>query len=473
MRLPNFKLKPIGSALIVATLLCACGGGGGSGPNIVGGGGTTPPGNTPPDDTQTEVPLPKPVSAPMTMLCVDGETYQCSGDTIIRDDNGLALTRSGVQVYGKSTKDLETAATGFALATGGIAEIRLARDSTGAVLNPALLLRNLGLSWDGTNERPPIIDVFGTTSGRTELDESGRIVSRALPGPEDIAFYDVATKGAAGTQANYANNRYFPRAEPSRCDATIPPAQCPIAETSGIKRDPGNWTTGGTRPDWISVGRLHGDGDVHAGDAVGGGPLPEGTGKGVPFPGSKGYRSLDNWSLRYSNLGIWETQDTVKIHQWGASGEHNKNRRGIVAFGDVTDPATVPASGSATYSGFAYGWYAASSAGDPDIFWGTATLTVDFATRKTVVTIGNTNNNAGIAVPAASFTAITKTGAAGQSVANYLTGPADNGTLKGGVSGRYFGPVNGAGPAEVAGAFSLSQSTTGRAVIGGFIARRQ
>jgi hypothetical protein len=469
MRLPNLKLKPIGSALIVATLLSACGGGGGSGPNIVGGGGTIPPG-----DTQTEVPLPKPVSASMSMSCVDGPNYQCSGDTIIRTDNGLALTSSGVQIYGKSTNDMETTATGFALATGGIAEIRLSKDSAGAVSKPALLLRNLGLSWDGINERPPIIDDFNPTLGRTALDESGKIVNLMLPDTTDLTFYDVATKGAAGTQANYANNRYFPRSYPSRCDPVpTPPAECRTTETSGIQRAAGDWSNGGTRPDLISVGRLHGDGDVHAGDAVGGGPLPEGTGKGVPFPGSKGYRSLDNWSLRYSNLGVWETQDTVQIHQWGASGEHNKNRRGIVAFGDVTDPAAVPASGSATYSGIAYGWYVANSAGDPDVFWGAATLTVNFATRETVVTIGNTNNNAGIAVPAASFTANTKTGAAGQSVANYLTGPVDNGTLKGGVSGRYFGPVNGAGPAEVAGAFSLSQSATGRAVIGGFIARRQ
>lgn len=463
MRLRNFKLKPLGAALAIATFLSACGGGDGgrTGNDTAGGGGTI---NNPPPTK--------------TGLCVDGPTYQCSGDTIIRSDNGLAMTRLGVQVYGKSTNDLPTRATGLELAAGGIAEIRLSKDSAGAVSKPALLLRNLGLSWDGINERPPIIDDFNPTLGRTALDESGKIVNLMLPDTTDLSFYDVATKGAAGTQANYANNRYFPRSYPSRCDPVpTPPAECRTTETSGIQRVAGDWSNGGTRPDLISVGRLHGDGDVHAGDAVGGGPLPEGTGKGVPFPGSKGYRSLDNWSLRYSNLGVWETQDTVQIHQWGASGEHNKNRRGIVAFGDVTDPAAVPITGSATYSGIAYGWHAADGKADrdPGVFWGNVTVTVNFATRETDVTISNTQtyNESGDPVPAASFTANTRTGAAGQSIANYLTGPVNNGAITGGVSGRYFGPVSGPGPAEVAGTFSLTQSTTNQVVIGGFIAHRQ
>jgi hypothetical protein len=74
--------------------------------------------------------------------------------------------------------------------------------------------------------------------------------------------------------------------------------------------------------------------------------------------------------------------------------------------------------------------------------------------------------------------AVTTMGAAGTSSANYMTGPVDNGTIRGGLSGRHFGPViatgtSGQGPAEMGGAFSLSNADTGATVIGGFIARKQ
>jgi hypothetical protein len=232
------------------------------------------------------------------------------------------------------------------------------------------------------------------------------------------------------------------------------------------------------------MARLHGDGDVHAGNGkpdANGNPtiLPGGSGIGVPFPGSKGYRGLDHWSLLYSNLSAWVSQDTAEIHEWGGVHEHTKMRRGMVAFGDVTDPATVPQNGSATYTGIAYGWYAGNGTVDPQLFWGAATVTVDFATRETIVTIENTvtyDSNA-TALPVA-LKAKTKMGAAGGNVANYLTGPVDNVTMKGGLSGRYFGPVKatgtgGTGPAEVGGTFSLSNSTTRQTAIGGFIAYKK
>ena len=69
-------------------------------------------------------------------------------------------------------------------------------------------------------------------------------------------------------------------------------------------------------------------------------------------------------------------------------------------------------------------------------------------------------------------------GAAGSNVANYLTGPVNDSGLKGGLSGRYFGPVvatgtSGAGPAELGGAFSMTNATSGKTVVAGFIGRKQ
>jgi hypothetical protein len=61
--------------------------------------------------------------------------------------------------------------------------------------------------------------------------------------------------------------------------------------------------------------------------------------------------------------------------------------------------------------------------------------------------------------------------------ANYMTGAASNATLSGGLGARLFGPVasggSGTGPAEIGGAFRLSNTGTGAVVVAGFIARKQ
>jgi len=431
---------------------------------------------TPPPPTGT-VP---PVSGATTMSCVGGSGILCSGDGILRIDNGVALTRSGVQSYGKSTSDLQspipdpTTATGLMLAAGGSAEVRISMDGSGHVSSPVLLLSNLGLTWDGKVERPKIIETFRTTQGRVQQDASGAITSAALPDSANLGFYDFATKGVAGTQANYANNAYFPRATPSRCDVT----PCRTAETTGPEYQAGNWQGGGFVPNQLHVFRLHEDGDVHAGNGLpdaNGNPtwLEGGNGIGVPFPGSKGGRDFYNFSFRYGSLATWETQDTVQIGNWGALNEHNKKRRGTVAFGAVTDPAAVPSSGSASYSGVAYGWYAPNASDDPAYFRATAAVTVNFATRAATVSIQGAQR---VFAPAGgvpvNFSATTAMGAAGSNVANYLTG-AVGGTLAGGVGGRTFGPVAGGSPAEIGGSFSLSNAGSGAAAVGGFIARKQ
>lgn len=501
MRSPRFDFRPIGAAFLTAALLTACGGGGGGDstagttqPVTTQPETTTPSGGTPPSTgtttpTTAALPAAVPGTTVMTMSCVDGPGFQCSGGSIVRTENDVALTSSGVQVAGKSTSDLatpivvKTSASGFMLDSGSLAEIRLAKDVNGAVTTPAVLLSNLGLSWDGKTERPQIVETFRTAQGRVQLTTSGALTFGALPDPSNIAFYDFATKGTGGTQVNYANNAYFPRSgNPSRCPPDVNP--CPTVESSGMQNTQGDWRTGGGVPDWMSVARLHEDGDIHAGNGVPGPGgtvtiLPGGTGVGVPFPGSKGYRHMSNWGLQYANLASWASQDTVLIEEWSNLGnEHNKNRRGLVAFGAVTDPSTMPTTGTATYSGIAYGWYGRGALEEPPVFRGAATVTVNFATRQVTVTVQNTAtyDAAATAVPA-TFTATTGMGAAGSNVANYLTGKITNGTWSGGVSGRYFGPVvatgtSGTGPAEIGGAFRMA-GTGGAAIVGGFIARKQ
>lgn len=424
----------------------------------------------------TPAPIPAPVSGLTTMSCVDGPTYECSGGSIIRVDNDVALTSSGVQVYGRSTSDLanpnpnKLVALGLALASGGVADVRIAKDVNGVITAPVLLLSNLGLTWDGRRERPLIIEAFQPTQGRTQLTATGTVTSVPLPPSSDQNFFDLATKGpATATQANYANNRYFPRA--------APPIQCPAGqvcaatESAGLQYFRGDWRTGGEILDTAQAVRLHSDGDSRAG-------VPS----GLPFPGTKGYRALFTWNRQDVNLAMWSTQDTVQIGEWSQNpaDEHNKIRRGVVAFGNVTAPNTVPATGTAIYVGTAYGWYAGNAVEDPIPFHAAAAMVVNFVTRQVEVTVANavTHNAAATPLPAIAFKTLTAMGAAGTNVANYFTGPVNNGTLLGGFSGRYFGPIaapagtSGAGPAELGGAFSLSSATTGAAVVAGFIGRK-
>lgn len=480
--LPQARLFPF----ILTVLLSACGGSSGdpaSGVSIA------PVADSSSDTGNTgNTGTPGDSMASLTMSCPDGTGWQCSGDTILRVDNGIALTRSGVQAYGKSTNDLEPVivevgkAIGLIPASGGTAEIRIRKDSSAVASSPALLLRDLDISWDQATDRPIIIETFMTARGRVELDNNRALAFKALPPVTDTDWWDVGQKGFAGTKLNYANNAYFPRTEPSRCPADLIP--CPTIESTGIRSTQGNWRSGGIEPDVTVGGRLHEDGDAAAGigqpDAngnpsyLGGSTAPD-----VPFPGSKGYRTLDIWSYRYANFGSWVTQDTVNILEWGGTFEHNRGRRGTVAFGDATDPASIPTTGSASYVGLAYGWYSPNAKDDPVVFRAAATVSANFATRVVSIVLSNpVTYDASLAPVPTAVTVQTTLGPAGQSTASYMSGAAINASMSGGLSARFFGPIvgagtSGAGPAELAGVFSMNNPTSGRISLGGFIGSRQ
>ncbi|NEX64881.1 HupA family protein [Noviherbaspirillum galbum] len=498
-------------SIAVSFAFTACGGGGG------GGGGTTIATNDPGTGTsstgtgagtstgtgtgtttgtgtgtgtgtttpaQAALPAALPASAVVTMSCPDGGSYQCSGSAPLRTENGVTLTSSGVYAYGKSTSDLATpnpnvaSATGYAPASGGIVEMRVAKDANALPSGTTLLLSNLGISWDGKTERPPIIENFLATQGRVTLGANGAVVVGALPASTDLGFYDYATKGAAATQANYANNHYFPRTAPSRCPSDVPAASCATTEASAPQIASGDWRAGGTEPDVLRADRLHEDGDIHAGNdqpAANGTPayLTGATGPGVPFPGAKGYRSLDNFGYRYANLTRWVTQDGVNIVEWNTTNEHNQNRRGLVSYGDVTPPASVPATGTANYVGVVRGWYTPNGSADPTPFRADATVTVDFGTRQATIAVSNPvpDDSSTASLPVA-LTMTAGFGATASNVANYMTGTAASGQMNGGMGGRFFGPVAGAGPAEAGGTFTLNASN-GQSIIAGFIALRR
>lgn len=493
MMQPHFNVKPLVAALVITGMLSGCGGGsddkttsnasggtqtGNTNTSSGGTNGGNSSGNTSSGGTQTS-------QGPTVMSCPDGANYQCSGENIVKAGE-VALTDFGVQAYGKATSDLGKTvftpdeapnATGLLPDAGGITEVRLAKNSSGAVTRVALVLKNLGLPWDGKAERPPIIETFDPTQGRVAFGANNAIVAEQFHDSSDWAFYDYATKTTAGTQSHYANNRYFPRNTPSRCGTSVFTTPCPSSdptkETDGkLNYQEGNWrTAGGKLPDTVSLLRFHEDGDIHAGNAVDGSPLPGGSGAGVPFPGSKGYRTYNGLSYQYVNLGAWFSADTVWIAEWTAQDgrrEHSTNRRGVVAFGAVTNPSLIPTTGGATYSGRIYGRYASAKDADPVAVEGDATIDVDFAKRQATIKILPEGSSAAI-----TFTSLASFDAAGT---NAMSGTVDNGRLTGRVSTRFFGPLSttgNQGPAETGGAFSMKNATTGESVVGGFIARKQ
>lgn len=481
MKALNMNIKPIVMALFAAGVLSACGGGGGgdntpvagtntggtntgggTGSGGTGGGGTGGGGAGGGDGTGTGGGTTAPS---LTMACPDGAApeNQCSGDAILKTDNGVILTRSGVQVFGISTSDLalDTAVPpapadintsnprGFALPSAdmtqlanAIAEVRLQKNATtNDVTRVGLLLNGFGLSWDGTNPRPPIIETFATSRTRVALDADSKITFVTLPLGTDTAFFNRTT------QANYANNTYYPG--------------------TGVRNNllggtDGGWRTNGTRADFAEAGRDHEDGDLDVPSAS------------TTTAGTKGYRGFTNVAYEFANIAAWNSQDTVNLAGFLTQPkvEHNKERRGVVAFGSVTSPDAVPTTGTATYTGTVYGVYGLPKElqDDPAPFVGDATVTVDYSAGTVTVAITRmgTNTDPSVPLPTAAFTASASKGTvAGTTASNYFTGAVSASGLTGGVSGRYFGP----GAKEVGGTFQL-KGTDDSVLIGGFIARK-
>lgn len=438
--------------LITAAVVAACGGGGG-------GGDAASQLRQVPDAAR-----PAGDGSSTTMSCVGGDASDhCSGDTVLRTDGGVRLTSSGVFVYGQSTTDGAVAndSTGLdpiSTADAAMTEIRVHRAAgNGPVESAAMLLSTIGISWDGTTPRPRIIEAFKReTTGVTELDGTGAILtSRALPAVGDLSYYDYNAGTGIGTQANYANNRYF------ACPAL--PCAAGTFETTGVSYVPGDYRNTGNDPDRTTAHRNHSDGDVRAGTT------------GIPAPDSKGFRNLTLYGYVDANLAAWETKDTTFIDEWTppsvTTSEQSTRRSGIVAFGKTT--ANVPASGEGTFRGIAYGWYTTNGASEPIRYRAAVRVVVNFgAARQADVYVENAvAETGGAAVPVA-IVARAAFGDAGTNVANYLQGRIDDGgttqLTQGGLGARFFG----SSAAEIAGSFNLKNATTGAATVGGFIARR-
>lgn len=461
----DITMRRSAAAALLAGILAGCGSGSGGGDVLAGGSGTG--GGTDTGGSGSGNP------PPTTSSCPQG-VAACSGGGEISRTGAIKLTASGVQTITMSTNDLLATprargadamiAYGLAPRVDGLAEMRVARADGGPVTNVNLLLSGLGISWDGSTARPPIIETFGLPRSRVTLGTQDLATLGPLPAATDTTFWNNNATTFAGTQANYANNIYFAR-QPSTAHCTAGDADCVTAAGNGLRLTRGDWSSGGLRPDEVSASRLHEDGATLAPDQI-------------PFPGFKGYRDIWTWNYRYAHLSGWVTQDTVDIVEWGGTDEHNKARRGVVAFGDVTPPASLPTTGTARYVGYARGWYSPDGRVEAYPIAADVEITVDFAARTATFNIlqlrvdEDQNPTPQLAV------ASTNTLPFG-SPANYLVGPVTHGNASGHAGARFFGPVSDGAPAEMAGTFSVRGTATGGSTIvdaifgaGGFIAKR-
>jgi hypothetical protein len=413
-------------------------------------GGTNSGGTNSGGTTHQQSPCPTGVSA-------------CSGDALGVSVGTIQLTKNGLQTMGFSTSDLLPNNSNTAEAFGllptneGFAELRVLHDADANISAVDLLLSQLKLFWDGRTERPRVIENFGLKRGRVQLAEQGMSTLLALS-PQVDPFWDNNTSTFAGTKEHYANNYYFERPAPT-CDSSD--TACVTAANNGLRLLAGNWRNGGLKPSQISATRLHEDGATQGPDQM-------------PFAGFKGYRDLWNWNYRYAHVAGWVTKDTINIQEWGGGREHNKERRGAIAFGQLTDPASLPSSGTATYQGYARGWY--SPDGQTHVYPVAADVevTVDFSAKQATLRLLNVRIDEVLPAsqePSSKLTVGSTNVLPFGTPGNTAIGGIVHGDAAGYAGLRFFGPLDGTAPPELAGSFSI-RGLSGITAIGGFIARR-
>ena len=387
----------------------------------------------------------------------------CSGAALGVSVGTIQLSKNGLQTIGFSTSDLLPTNANTAEAFGllpvsqGFAEVRLLHDADTNISAVDLLLSQLGLFWDGKTERPRVIENFGLKRGRVQLAEQGMSTLTALP-PQGDAFWDNNAASFSGTQDHYANNHYFERSGPV-CETSS--ASCLAAANNGLRLISGNWRGGGLKPDQVNATRLHEDGATQAPDQV-------------PFAGFKGYRDLWNWNYQYAHVAGWVTKDTINIQEWGGGSEHNKERRGTIAFGQLTDPSTLPSTGSATYRGYARGWYSPDGLSELYSIAADIQVVVDFATQRASLQLLNVRIDEVLPAnlePTIKLTVGSTNLLPFATPINTAVGPIMHGDAAGYAGLRFYGPANGSAPPELSGSFSI-KGLSGISAIGGFIARR-
>ena len=149
---------------------------------------------------------------------------------------------------------------------------------------------------------------------------------------------------------------------------------------------------------------------------------------------------------------------------WAATGNTLPSDAGAFAFGNLTPATSVPATGSATFSGFTVGFGGATDGSAAFTLKGNAQIIANFAaqtvtTNLTNFTAGNISNTSSAKASLPISTGISKISG------NAYTGPISGGSLSGTINGNFYGSA----AQETAGIWQASGG--GNAWVGSFGAK--
>lgn len=163
-------------------------------------------------------------------------------------------------------------------------------------------------------------------------------------------------------------------------------------------------------------------------------------------------------ALSYSAFGGWVTQ-------FRDGPDDGTTAVGVFAGGSLTPDASVPKTGSATYSGDAAGFASIpAAAGSPMGFSGNSAVGIDFGKQNVSTSFTNLQAVSTDGLTTAKLPDLTGTGSLVG--AHYTTTLAGSGGLSGGAAGALFGPA----AQETAGTFNAAGG--GTTIIGSFGAKQ-
>jgi len=167
------------------------------------------------------------------------------------------------------------------------------------------------------------------------------------------------------------------------------------------------------------------------------------------------YDYKDNAGLKYMTFGRYEAS---LGYDYGV---------GVFVYGVQTPVASMPSSGSATYSGTTTGYVSSDLANTSYAYNGIATLTANFSSKTISGSLTNLTTTSSTGIGTVSGTSIGSISLGSASISgNSYSGSASNSTTSGllsGVtlSGTYSGNFYGGGASETGGGYSLSGSQSG------------
>lgn len=126
---------------------------------------------------------------------------------------------------------------------------------------------------------------------------------------------------------------------------------------------------------------------------------------------------------------------------WLSTDASNNAQVGSFAFGNLTPAASVPATGSATFNGFAIGTASTLNGGSLYAVQGNAQIIANFATQNVTTNLTNLTVQNEPYAPAATIASLPNLSGTSAITGNSYAGPIAGGALSGTINGNFYGPA--------------------------------